>query len=105
MNMTKQFFFILLASLIIVYFGKEFAALLQILGGWQISLSEKLLGFIPWANRKLIADTCTLILFPFIIALVPAFVYWIVEKKELPHLVNIIWVVWIISVLVFLAHK
>jgi hypothetical protein len=103
--MAKQIFFILIASLIIAYFGTEFAGLLHILGGWQASLTSKLLEFIPWSNRQLIADTCTLVLFPFIVALIPAFIYWVVEKKELPHLTNIILVIWIIASLIYLAHK
>jgi hypothetical protein len=103
--MAKQIFFIIIASIIIAYFAKELAGLVQILGGWQAGLTDKLLEYIPWSNRNFIADTCSLVLFPFIVALVPAFVYWIVEKKELPHLTNIILVVWIITVLIFLAHK
>lgn len=47
---------------------------------------------------KILRTTLALVLVPFILALVPAFIYWLFKRRTMPNYMAVVWVVW--SVLV-----
>lgn len=53
---------------------------------------------------RIIRLSLGLILVPLIIALIPAFIYWIFKRSWLPYYMTIVWVIWLILVTI-LAYR
>lgn len=104
--MVKQFLLIIILSALAVYFMKEFIAVLFALCHAQTFLVNQINTILPaTAIYKLISKAVVLIVVPIIIGFLFAFVYWLIKRKEMPRLMEVIWILWIISLLVFALHK
>lgn len=104
--MVKQFLLLIILSALAIYFMKEFTAILSVLGHAQTFLITKTYGLFPHtAAYRLISKVIVLIVIPAIIGFLLAFVYWLIKRKEMPKLMGIIWILWIISLLVLAIHK
>jgi hypothetical protein len=104
--MVKQFVLIIILSAVAVYFMKEFTAVLIFLGHAQTFLVNKINTILPaTAIYKLISQAVVVIIVPIIIGFLFAFVYWLFKRKEMPRLMEVVWILWIISLLVFALHK
>jgi len=106
--MLKQLILVLIISIGVAYFSTNIAALLHMLMNFQYGVTNLVASMLPNDINKsnlLIAKTIALTIFPFIVILIPAFFYWLAKKKEMPHLSLAIWIIWIISSLMFVLEK
>lgn len=104
--MLKQFFLMIILTIIGVFFIKELSVILHGAGHLQLLLATHIAKIIPFPQYKLfISHTITLILMPIIIALIPAFFFWLFTKKDLPRLMMIFWLFWLVSFVVFVLVK
>ena len=104
--MVKQFLLLIILSALAVHFMKEFTAMLAALGHAQNFLIAKTYGLFPHtATYMFISKVIILIVIPTIIGFLLAFVYWLIKRKEMPKLMEVIWILWIISLLVLALHK
>ena len=103
--MLKQFLTMIILTAIAMFFIKEFASILHVLGAAQVALTHKIYSLVPSTHFvRLISNILTLVIIPFLLGLIPAFIYWLIERKELPKLIETVWVIWIILLLVFVLH-
>jgi len=104
--MIKQFLLIIILSALAVYFMKEFVVVLSALGHAQTFLVHEIDSLLPkTAAYKLIGKAVVLIVVPILLGFLVAFVYWLVKRKDMSILMEVIWILWIISLLVFVLHK
>ncbi|MCK4869768.1 MAG: hypothetical protein KAS93_01520 [Gammaproteobacteria bacterium] len=104
--MLKQFFIMIIFTIAGVYFIKEIGIILQSIGHLQILISTHIAKIIPLTNYKLlISNTITLFLVPIVIALIPAFFFWLFAKKDVPRLMHVFWLFWLVSFVVFVLVK
>jgi hypothetical protein len=106
--MLKQLILVLIISIGVAYFSTNLAAILHLLTNFQHGLANLIASALPHEINKsslLISKTIALITLPFIIVLIPAFFYWLAKHKEMPHLSPTIWIIWVISSLVFVLER
>lgn len=104
--MAKQFIIIVILTALAAYFMHKFVYVLHLLGNMQAFLINNITALLPQAViYHLVTKVLVIILVPAILAFLAAFVYWLIKKKELPWLMEIIWILWIISLLVFALYK
>jgi hypothetical protein len=104
--MAKQFIIIVVLTALAAFFMHEFIYALHMMGNAQAFLINKIVGLLPHVMiYKLIVKILVIILVPAILAFLAAFVYWLIKRQEMPKLMEIIWVLWIISLLVFALYK
>ncbi len=95
--MLRQSFFVLLASLIVVLLATELAFILNYMDRAHLMLAGLLAKvFAGGTVGSIIRHTIALFLIPFIIALIPALIYYLAKKSSFPYFVYVIWVCWII---------
>ena len=86
-------------SIIAMLFLPQLTAFLHLMGhayGW---LADKLFAiFSDTQMGKLISHVLALMGIPLIIALIPAFFYWIVRRHEMPYFAMLLWLVWVMLV-------
>jgi hypothetical protein len=105
---VKKFINILLLivlSLIISYFLREVHVLLHWLADAHQFLLNKLALLFP-ANRwgRMLSVTLALVIIPFLIALIPAFIYWLFKRSAMPGYLVAVWVIWFVLITI-LAYK
>jgi hypothetical protein len=103
--MIKQTAFMLALSIIVVYLGKFIGNVLHGLGAAQMFLVSKLNLMLPEFGFKVIlVKVIVLLLVPMLLSLIAAFIYWLIKRRELPRLLELIWIMWLISSLIFVMH-
>ncbi len=104
--MLKQILIITLITAVVVYFAHQFGAVLHGLAIFQVWLAHKIDLLAPQASwMPFFSNLITLVIIPLIIGLIPAFVYWLIEKREMPKLKETVIILWIILLLVFAFNK
>jgi hypothetical protein len=104
--MFKQFLLIVILTAVAVFFMKELAAILYALGHVQNFLINKTVALLPKDTVfKFVSELIILVVIPILISLLFAFVYWLVKHREMPKLINLIWLLWVISLLIFVLQK
>lgn len=94
--MLKTFLGLIVLSILVVLFKTQFADLLHAIASLHNMASDKLAGLFSGSSAGLlVAHLLSLVLIPVIIALIPAFVYWIFYRTEMPHWLAVVWVVWV----------
>ncbi|KPJ67987.1 MAG: hypothetical protein AMJ43_00795 [Coxiella sp. DG_40] len=104
--MFKQLLFIIILTAAAVFFMKEFTSILYTLGNAQTFLVNELAAFFPKETvYRYISKSIILIVIPILISLLIALVYWLVKHREMPKLTGLIWLLWVISLLIFVLQK
>ena len=104
--MFKQTLIVIVITAIAVYFAHQFGVLLNSIGHLQAWLALKIDSLAPQSTTlHYISNIITLVVVPIVIALIPAFIYWIIEKKEMPKLKELMGVLWLILLLIFVLHR
>ncbi len=98
--MLKQGLIYLGLSLLIIAFATYAKIFLVYVNLFYVYLNNVLLplfgdGF--WG--ELIRDMLTLVLTPFILAAIPALIYWAIKRKKMPYFIQLIWLFWLILAL------
>lgn len=104
----KQFFYLLILGIIVVYFNNSITIFLQTIATYQDWLANSISALLPIAasnTNTLISSTITLTISPFIIVIIPAFLYWLSKQKELPNLYPTTWFIWVILTLIFILPR
>jgi hypothetical protein len=86
-------------SIVVTLFIHELTLFLHFVGFLHAWLTDKLLlVFSNTSVGSLISHVITLVLLPLIVALIPAFIYWLFRRGEMPHLYLFTWVIWIMLI-------
>ena len=103
--MLKQSVLMLALSIIVVYLAKYIVNVLHALGAAQIFLISQLTLWLPeFAIKVVVVEVIVLIVVPVLISLLVAFGYWLVKRAELPFWLELTWIMWIVSSLIFVMH-
>jgi hypothetical protein len=95
--MLRHVLALIIFSILIILFRSEFAVFLHYIGYWHSWLGEKmLLLFSTSTTGELVSHVLALVLIPILIALIPAFLYWVIRRHEMPYLAIVTWILWII---------
>ncbi len=104
--MFKQLLLIIIISILAVLFATELHSSLQYLGTAQNLMAGTITTWFPISNlTALLSRVIAVILLPFLISYVSAFIYWLVKRRELPYLKQIVGALWIVSLLIFIYYK
>jgi len=103
--MIRQIIYFILASVLLII-GAHYAAIPL---GWIRSLHSELMGFLgnilsSGSTGLLLQKTLALLLLPPLLVGVPAAVYWIIQRKVLPHIQLFLWSVWLVSATLILVN-
>lgn len=104
----KQFLYLLFLSVFVTYFNNGITVFLQTVvtfQDWMISSLSALLPMTASNTNALISTTIVLAVCPFIIVVIPAFLYWLSRQKEMPHLYSTTWFLWVVSSLIFILQR
>ncbi len=98
--MLKQSFIYLVLSLLIILFAtyaKIFFVYVNLLYVYLDNMLMPLFGssFIG----EVIRDMLTLVLTPFLLAGIPALIYWLIKRKKMPYFLELIWLLWLVLAL------
>ena len=94
--MLKTFLGLIVLSILVILFKGQFADLLHMVASLHNTASEKFASLFSGSSAGLlVAHLLSLVLIPIVIALIPAFVYWLIYKSEMPHWLAVVWVVWV----------
>lgn len=103
--MLKQAAIMVALSIVVVFLAHFLGSALHGLGAAQLFLVAKFDGFLPqFVIKPWVVKIIVLLLIPFLLSLIVAFFYWLVKRKELPHLAELTWILWIVSSLLFVLH-
>lgn len=104
--MFKQTIIVVIITVAAVYFAHQFGIVLSALGHFQTWAAHQIDQLSPQSIwLRTISNVITIIVIPVIVGLIPAFIYWIIEKKEMPKLKELIGVLWLILLLIFVMHR
>jgi hypothetical protein len=104
--MFKQFLLIVILTAVAVFFMKELAAILYVLAHLQNFLINEAAALLPKDTVFMfISKLIILIAIPILIGLLIAFIHWLIKRKEMPRLIDLIWILWVISLLIFVLQK
>lgn len=102
--MLKQSLFVLIASAIVVVFVREIAYVLFFVDGVHYFITEQLAKvFAGGQIGNIIRDSIVLFLIPFIIALIPALIYWAATRTPFKYYMHVLWLSWIIMATLLVA--
>lgn len=94
--MLKTFLGLIALSILVVLFKAQFAELIHAIASLHNMISDKLAGLLTgFSAGALVAHLLSLVLIPIIVALIPAFIYWIIYRSEMPHWLVVVWVIWV----------
>lgn len=95
---TQALVFIVLSIIAILLMHQIHIVLAWIAVAHQF-LADKLALLIPGDSWVRIARlSLALIIIPLIVALIPAFVYWLFKRHSMPNIMAVIWIIWVILV-------
>lgn len=104
--MFKQFLLIVILTAVAIFFMKEFAAILYALAHLQNFLVNEAARLLPKDTVFIfISKLIILIAIPILIGLLIAFIHWLIKRKEMPKLIDLIWLLWVISLLIFVLQR
>lgn len=94
--MLKTFLGLIVLSILVILFKAQFADLLHMVASLHNMASEKFAELFSGSSAGLlVAHLLSLVVIPIVIALIPAFVYWIIYRSEMPHWLVLVWVIWV----------
>lgn len=98
--MLKQGLIYLGLSLLLIAFAtyaKTFIVYVDLLYAYLNNALAPLFGNGFWG--LFFRDMCTLVLTPFVLASIPAVIYWLLKRKKMPYFIQLIWLFWLILAL------
>ena len=99
--MLKQLAYLVVASIIAVFFIKEIALLLNYLAtGYHFLSDQMTVVFANGVVGRMVRGVIALLAIALIAGLIPQLIYWVIKRKEMPYLYHVIWVAWIMLVTV-----
>lgn len=103
--MLKQTILIIVLSLIAIFFRLELSHALDILVQAHNGLSHLLrLIFADDAIGRTIQNLIALLLIPVICGLIVGLGFWLVKRATMPHIMAVVWVLWLILLVTMLTQ-
>jgi hypothetical protein len=103
--MLKQVILILVLSLIAIFFRVELSHLLNGLVYAHNQVSHLLhMIFAEGATGRVIQNLIALLIIPLAIGLMVGVVFWLVKRDTMPHIMSVVWVLWLILLVTMLAQ-
>lgn len=103
--MLKQSILIIVLSLIAIFFRVELSHALDLLVRAHNSVSHLLrLVFADDAIGRTIQNLIALILIPTFCGLIVGLGFWLVKRGTMPHIMAVVWVLWLILLVTMLAQ-
>ncbi len=97
--MMKQSAIYLILSILVVFFAKYVYLVLMSIDSFYSVINTKLT---PLFNQgglsRTLQKTVLLVIIPILVALIPTLIYRLIEGKNMPYFLPLIWCLWIISV-------
>ena len=103
--MLKHILLLIVLSIIVIIGIHQLAIFLHWIGyghAWLVGKFNLLFSTVSFGY--LIGNVLTLIFIPLIFALIPAFIYWIFKRSEMPHLFLVVWIIWIMLITIIALH-
>ena len=95
--MLKQFAYLIIASILAIFFVHELAFVLKYINEAHNMLSTQMRNvFAGGEIGQTIRHVLSLFLIPVIVAYIPAGIYWLFTRKEMPALCHVVWILWIV---------
>ena len=86
---------LIILSILAVFFLPEVRIVLHWIADAHQFLLDKLALLIHGDHTaKIVRLTLALVLVPLIIALIPAFIYWLFKRRMMPNYMAVVWVIW-----------
>jgi len=90
---------LILLSVLAVFFIPEVRIILHGIADAHHFLLDKLALLIKGDYAaKIIRTTLALVLIPLILALIPAFIYWLFKRRMMPNYMAVVWVIWFVLI-------
>lgn len=90
---------LIVLSVLVIFFTKEIQIVLHWIAQAHDFLLNKLVLLINGdKTAKLIQLSLSLIIIPLVLALIPAFIYWIFKRRMMRDYLAVVWVIWFILV-------
>lgn len=103
--MLKHILLLIVLSIIVIIGLHQLALFLHWIGYGHAWLAGKFnLLFSGISFGFLISRVLALIIIPLIVALIPAFIYWLIKRSEMPHLFLVVWIIWIMLITIIALH-
>ncbi len=94
--MGKHILYLILISVIAMYFINQIAAFLHFIDNIHGLLVKQLsMIFAGGKVGMMIKEVVALVLIPLGIASIPASVYWVFKRRVMPYFTDLLWVSWI----------
>ncbi|MDX2164994.1 MAG: hypothetical protein SFW07_06230 [Gammaproteobacteria bacterium] len=94
--MLKSFLGLIVLSVLVILFKAQFTDVLHMVAEFHAMASDKLSTlFAGFSAGTLAAHIISLVIIPIVVGLIPAFIYWIFYRTEMPHWIVVVWVVWV----------
>lgn len=88
---------LVILSILAVFFIPEVRILLHWIADAHRFLLDKLALLIAGGEiARVVRTTLALVIIPFIIALIPAFFYWLFKRRMMPNYMAVVWVIWFV---------
>lgn len=105
MNKVYNFLILALLSVLAIFLMKELHFVVHWIGAAHQFILDKLFVLIPGgAIARVICLSLALIVIPMLIALIPAFIVWLIKRSSLAAYWPITWGIWLV-LLTILAYK
>lgn len=105
MSKVVNIILLIALSIIAIFFLSEIRMVLHWISDAHTFLLDKLALVIHGGElARVIRMTLALVIVPLIIALIPAFIYWIFRRRMMPNYMAIVWMIWFILI-TLLAYR
>lgn len=92
----KHFLALIVFSIIALFLKSLLAKFLHLLGAFHQWLAHVLALLFTWSSfGGTISQILALTFAPMIAALIPAFIYWLIKRCEMPYLYLVTWIIWV----------
>ncbi len=103
--MLKQIILIIVLSLIAIFFRVEISHVLNALVYVHNEVSHLLhMIFAEGATGRVIQNLIALLIIPFICGALVGLVFWLVKRATMPHIMAVVWGLWLILLVTMLAQ-
>lgn len=103
--MLKHILLLIVLSIVVIIGLHQLAIFLHWIGYGHAWLAGKFnLLFSGISFGFLISRVLALIIIPLIVSLIPAFIYWLIKRSEMPHLFLVVWIIWIMLITIIALH-
>lgn len=96
---------IIVFSIAVMFFQTEVGHVLRYLLMFHDKIADALASIFSSAPAgRMIQEIIALIIIPVIAGAIAAFVFWLIKRHEMPHIISTVWFVWTVLLVTILAQ-